>query len=133
MSFVNQTPQDTYTSNLAAAKAEASQMDSAFHAALDTDNKDTVLWVRELRRRSNKTQKQLAEVLGMSAHTISGYESGSLRPNDAEARTKLILLGQQYTMPQLPDVKLGARAGGGPYFASTLEVEFSRMFGAQAQ
>lgn len=132
MSFIEQTAQNTYTQNIEAAKKEASIMDSAFQAALDTNNKDTVLWTRELRRRANKTQAQMAESLSVSPHVISTLEAGKARPNDSDLRTKLTLMGQNYGMPPLPEPRLGERAGGGPYFASTLEVEFSRMFGAQA-
>ncbi len=107
----------------------ANAVENAMGKALATSNRDTVLWVRELRRRMFITQMDMAKLIGISSGRISLMESGRARPNDKEVRKHLERLGAQYGMPKLPEVKFSPTLTPGPYFPSTLEAEFKAQFG----
>lgn len=115
-----------------AIQKPAGPVTQGFQKALDTSNRDMVLWIRELRRRLFLTQSDFAQLVGVMSHMVSAWERGDVRPNTAKYRDPLARIGAQYNMPPLPAAGEVIRYHGGPYFPSTLEKEFQAHFGGQA-
>jgi len=67
-----------------------------------TLKRDTVDWIRGLRRQLGLTQSQLAERLGVTLVTVSRWETGQARPNSL-ARKALASLAEGISAPLASD------------------------------
>lgn len=107
-----------------AAEAQAAA-EVRLNAAMASKNPDTALWVMELRRRAKMSTTAYAKALGVAESQVFGWEQGKIRPAGIGSREKLTALGDQYTMPPLPEGRLNQ-----PYFSPSLESAFAEMFGS---
>lgn len=103
-------------------------INNALQKTLESTNRDTALWIRELRRRMHLTQNAMAKAVGCSPYLISQGEAGTYRPNSDHVRGLLIAVGQRYQMPPLPPARQSYRGPAGPFFPDGLEAAFQREF-----
>ena len=75
-------------------------------STLATLKRDTVDWIRTLRKQLGLTQSQLAERLGVTFVTVSRWETGQARPNSL-ARKALASLAEGISDPLSPDLTVG--------------------------
>lgn len=91
-------------------------------------NEDTAIWIMELRRRMNMTQRRLAEEIGVSDGLVGQWERGVGRPSKLITETVLKQYGHEHGMVDPPEGGDGFTKVG-PRFAAGLITRYAELFG----
>ena len=89
--------------------------------------------IRDLRRRMDMSQKEMATLVGVSQGAVSGWESGAFVPND-EAMVKLLLIvhGAKSLLDSFVDEESHKDDDEEPCKTETTETDDNKAFLAKA-